>query len=211
MKLRYYMRGLGIGMVVTALVMGIATKEGLPLTDAEIKAKALALGMVEEDSIRLSDIQSSPDPGVHGEETGETGEGLDGTAGEEGLDSMEDESGTASVGTEGAGTDGAGTEDAGTEDMGGSGQAPGQDGTSAGEGAPADGMPSVITIVVEDGAGSYRVCEQLEEAGLVEDAWEYDKYLIDNGCSKKVHAGTHQIPAGAGWEEIMGIITRTGN
>ena len=194
MKLRYYMRGLGIGMVVTALVMGIATKEGLPLTDAEIKAKALALGMVEEDSIRLSDIQSSPDPGVHGE------------AGEEGLDSMEDESGTASVGT-----DGAGTEDAGTEDMGVSGQAPGQDGTSAGEGAPADDMPSVITIVVEDGAGSYRVCEQLEEAGLVEDAWEYDKYLIDNGCSKKVHAGTHQIPAGAGWEEIMGIITRTGN
>jgi len=52
---------------------------------------------------------------------------------------------------------------------------------------------------------------ELEEAGLVEDAWEYDKYLIDNGCSKKVHAGTHQIPAGAGWEEIMGIITRTGN
>ena len=57
MKLKYYLRGLGIGIVVTALLMGFATRERLPLTDAEIKARARALGMVESDSVQLSDIR----------------------------------------------------------------------------------------------------------------------------------------------------------
>ena len=50
MKLRYQMRGLGIGIIVTALLMGVVKGEKLPLSDAEIKAKALELGMVESDS-----------------------------------------------------------------------------------------------------------------------------------------------------------------
>ena len=56
MKLRYQMRGLGIGIMVTALLMGVAGGEKIPLSDAEIKAMALELGMVESDSLRLSDI-----------------------------------------------------------------------------------------------------------------------------------------------------------
>ena len=49
------MRGLGIGIIITALLMGVGTKKGMPLTDAEIKAKALALGMVESDSLKRED------------------------------------------------------------------------------------------------------------------------------------------------------------
>lgn len=48
MKLRYYMRGLGIGIVVTAFIMMIALggkKESM--TDEEIKTRAKQLGMVE--------------------------------------------------------------------------------------------------------------------------------------------------------------------
>lgn len=55
MKLKYYLRGLGIGIVVTALIMGLSTGNTVPMTDAEIKAKAAMLGMVESDSLRLSD------------------------------------------------------------------------------------------------------------------------------------------------------------
>ena len=48
MKLKYYLRGLGIGIAVTALVMGLAlaktTKESM--TDEEIKERAAKLGMV---------------------------------------------------------------------------------------------------------------------------------------------------------------------
>lgn len=56
MKLRYYLRGLGIGIVVTALLMGFtkgATKE--TLSDDEIIARAEALGMVQS-SVLSSDL-----------------------------------------------------------------------------------------------------------------------------------------------------------
>lgn len=62
MKLRYYLRGLGIGIVVTALIMGLSNKDARPLTDAEIKAKAAALGMVESESLKLTDVVLSPEP-----------------------------------------------------------------------------------------------------------------------------------------------------
>lgn len=208
MKLRYYMRGLGIGMVVTALVMGIATRESLPLTDAEIKAKALTLGMVEEDSVRLSDIQPSPGQDIQEEDREEPKEDQSDTARDEEPGSQEGTSGTDGDipgGTESVQESTSDGENVPEEDKSG-------DETSQNDGTGTGGADAgTITITVEDGAGSYKVCEQLEEAGLVEDAWEFDKYLIDNGCSKKVHAGTHRIPAGAGWEEIMKIITKTGN
>lgn len=56
MKLRYYLRGLGIGIVVTALLMGFtkgAVKE--TLSDDEIIARAEALGMVQS-SVLSSDL-----------------------------------------------------------------------------------------------------------------------------------------------------------
>ena len=50
MKLKYYLRGLGIGIAVTALVMGLAlagnTKQSM--TDEEIKERAAAEEYDEE-------------------------------------------------------------------------------------------------------------------------------------------------------------------
>ena len=62
MKLKYYLRGLGIGILVTALIMGFTTRDSRPLTDAEIKAAAAELGMVESDSLRLADLPQEPTP-----------------------------------------------------------------------------------------------------------------------------------------------------
>ena len=49
MNLKYYLRGLGVGIVVTSLILGIglgSRKE--TLSNEEIKERARALGMVEE-------------------------------------------------------------------------------------------------------------------------------------------------------------------
>lgn len=54
MKLKYYLRGLGIGVVVTAIIMSF-TRQPEKLTDAQIKLRALELGMVEESV--LADLQ----------------------------------------------------------------------------------------------------------------------------------------------------------
>ena len=47
MKRKYYLRGLGTGILVTALILIIASGQKETMTDEEVKARARELGMVE--------------------------------------------------------------------------------------------------------------------------------------------------------------------
>ena len=47
MELKYYLRGLGLGIVVTAIIMGIVSSGSSAMTDEEIIARAKQLGMIE--------------------------------------------------------------------------------------------------------------------------------------------------------------------
>lgn len=47
MNLRYYLRGLGLGILVTALILSIAGSKKHSMTDAQIKERAKELGMIE--------------------------------------------------------------------------------------------------------------------------------------------------------------------
>ena len=52
MRLKYYLRGLGIGIVVTAVIMGVSAERQKPvMTDEQIIARAKELGMVEQEGI----------------------------------------------------------------------------------------------------------------------------------------------------------------
>lgn len=51
MRLKYYLKGLGIGMIIAALLMGIAGREPSAMTDEEIKIRAKELGMVEQKTL----------------------------------------------------------------------------------------------------------------------------------------------------------------
>ena len=62
MKLKYYLRGLGIGILVTAVIMGVtqgSRKE--TLSDREIRERATALGMVEPGN-SLADLEAAETP-----------------------------------------------------------------------------------------------------------------------------------------------------
>ncbi|MBO5283984.1 MAG: hypothetical protein J6B43_12835, partial [Lachnospiraceae bacterium] len=54
-RLKYYLRALGIGIVVTALLMGYSQKEPAQLSDEEIRQRAAELGMVEQQGV-LSEL-----------------------------------------------------------------------------------------------------------------------------------------------------------
>ncbi|MCR5001785.1 MAG: hypothetical protein K6A71_08335 [Lachnospiraceae bacterium] len=69
MKLKSYLRGLGTGLFVSAVLMGIATSGRVrELSDAEIKQRAAALGMVEEEKVLVKpsteDVQE-PEPAAN--------------------------------------------------------------------------------------------------------------------------------------------------
>ena len=230
MKLRYYLRGLGIGIIVTALLMGFVTREKLPLTDAEIKARAKALGMVESDSRNLSDLQPPENPARPGNPSGDGSEGSEpsetGNPSGDGSEGFEpSESGNPSGGesegsepSESGNPSGDGSEgpepsaEAGNPPEGGSeGPEPSESGNPSGGGSegsePAE--PQTVTFTVKSGYSSDKVSKLLEEAGLVEDAGEFNRYLVKGGYANRISVGTYEIEVGASMERLAKIITKS--
>lgn len=219
MKRRMYLKGLvrgvGIGMVLTALIMGMTEKAKQPLTDAEVRAKALALGMVDPNSLSLSNVGASSgasQSGGTGDDTKQPddGEGMGTGQTPDETQQPEDEGDIMGTGNSLPET----TEPAATQDESQRTEEP-QTASPIQTPAPSQ-TPEVtptpvvekdtITIVIVRGDSSYTVSRRLEEAGLIESAREYDSYLVDNGYSKTIHTGTYKIPLDATWEEIADII-----
>lgn len=181
MKLKYQMRGLGLGIIVTALLMGVAMGKGIPLSDAEIKAKALELGMVESDSIRLTDLANAspaPEGAVSPEEGGENDSGGAGTSenasGADGTDGLGNPSGTSGSSDNISGVNGADSEENGSGD-GTSGSAS-ESGVQTGSGAGS-----------ESGASS----EQDTDAGAGSGNAASDTGGEDGGDSSSEGNGNH--------------------
>ena len=80
MKLKYYLRGIGIGMIVTTVILMIAfsVHREQPLSDDEIRERAEQLGMIMPEELpvsdKLSDTESSARPDDDQKESGETSE-----------------------------------------------------------------------------------------------------------------------------------------
>lgn len=77
MERKYYLRGLGIGIAVTAIIMGIALSGDKAMTDDEIIARARELGMVE--NTVLTDIDDETGGEENADAQDETG-GIEGAA-----------------------------------------------------------------------------------------------------------------------------------
>lgn len=190
MKRRYYMRGIGISMIVTAILMGVATGGKESLSDEEIKKRALQLGMVEEKATVLSDLknQEGSSPTIVYDEDEEQGsESV--TESTEPDESVEVPENTAT--TESEEVPESTEPDESVEST---------DSTETGE---------TVTITVVRGDSSVSVSRDLEEAGLVESAKDFDRYLCNNGYDKRISVGTYEIPHGSSEEKIAKIITRS--
>ena len=200
MKLRYYMRGLGIGIVVTALIMGVTMDKGRPLSDAEIRAKALTLGMVDADDLNLSDLKEpggpSEGPGAQGTGNPSESPAVQGTEGPSGNPEAQ--------GTESPSGSPAPQQTEGPAESPEAQQTTTPPHTTL---APEEtGAAETVTIRIVRGDSSYTVSRRLEEAGLVDDAGEYDTYLVNHGYAQSIRTGTYQIPVDASWEEIAQMI-----
>ena len=204
MKLRYYLRGLGIGIIVTALMMGIATRDNAPMTDAEIKAAAYALGMVDSNSIKLSDIRTTEEPGDNNE-----AENAENAA--ESSEAENAENAAESSEAENAENAAESSEAENAEDTAGSSEAEnvGDNTEDTGNSGENEEPGETASITIKSGSGSRTVCNQLKEAGLIEDAGAFDQYLVDNGYSRRICVGTYKIESGSDWEKIAKIITKT--
>lgn len=198
MKLKYYLRGLGIGILITTVILSLAGIGRKNMTDEEVVKRAKELGMVE--STLLSDL---PDQTKAEEvrptepETSEQENSAEPEAGP-GPETSEPETLEPEVSPELE-------ESASTPETP---AAPEETPVSPEDGNPDTPAGETVTLVIGRGESSTTVSKNLKKAGIVEDAAAFDRFLCNNGYDKKIITGTYEIPYGASEEEIAKIITR---
>lgn len=201
MNLKYYLRGLGIGILVTALVLIAAPREKEVLSDTEIRERAIQLGMVDGNSLTLAAMKENTATETKESET--TRESTDATK------ESEATQGGTEVTKEGEATQESSeaTKESETvqESTGVTKESEVvQESTEATESSSTD---EHAKIVIKSGANSYSVAKDLETAGVIADAKSFDRYLCDNGYSRRISTGTYEIAFGTTEEEIAKIIT----
>lgn len=195
MKLKYYLRGLGIGIIVTTIVLTISNATGgKSMSDEDVIKRAEALGMVmEEDASgsRLKDQMQDTQ-----EETAATE-----------ADTQEDTT-AAEADTQDAGQN---TDDTQATDESMDGQ--NTDGQEADaqtqEETPVQNQEAdaqSYMLVVNAGAVCRQICDELQDNGVIDNSEELRKYLGDNGYAKQISPGNYEIPYGASFEEIAQIL-----
>ncbi len=200
MNLKYYLRGLGVGIVVTSLILGIglgSRKEAL--SNEEIKDRARALGMVEESSITVAEaaVQQEEEAVDDPELLNDVDAELKDDAADK-ADAETEVSATPEVSSEPEVSAGA-TAETDNETAPGATPKAGDDTAETRE---------IVDITINPGEGSYAISRKLEQSGLIDDASEYDAYLCDNGYHTKLRAGVHKIPMGSTREEIAKLLCR---
>ena len=203
MKLKYYLRGLGIGILITTVILSLAGIGRKNMTDEEVVKRAKELGMVE--STLLSDL---PDQTKAEEvrptepETPEPETSLQPETSEQ-ENSAEPETSEPETSEPEASPEPEESDSTPETPV-----APEETPVSPEDGNPDTPAGETVTLIIGRGESSTTVSKNLKKAGIVEDAAAFDRFLCNNGYDKKIITGTYEIPYGASEEEIAKIITR---
>lgn len=196
MKLKYYLRGLGIGIIVTAIIMGVAAKDKNVMTDEEIKARAMELGMIEQKV--LSDISNTSAP-----------------IEEEQILQPPTQEPTKAPMTEQEELPGI-TNTPEPQETPEAQETPEPQVTPEPEKTPEptqepENEPQIeetVTLEIKSGETSWSISKALYEMGMVDSASSFDSFLCQNGYDKTIRIGKFVISKGATYEEIAKIIAR---
>lgn len=205
------MRGLGIGIIVTAMIMSF-TRQPQELTEAQIKAKARELGMVEENvlaDLKKDDVIIQEETEKKDIENAETSEEItetevtfEGVTEENTIDEEVVSENTVNEETMSETTDVENNSDENTGEI-----IPEEENNQENVIEEAEELSEkYVVISINGGNGSEIVSKRLYEAGLVSSEEEYNKFLVKNGYDRKLRVGNHEIPVGATEEEIAKIL-----
>lgn len=218
MERRYYLRGLGLGILITAIIMGVAQRGSKEMSDEEVRQRARELGMIE--NTVLSEPVAEPEADAEQAETDlaaaeekseEAAPADTEPVTEDTQEAAADEQDTQEQTDAEDSQEQADAVDAQAEPEQADAQTALEEETEQSTGAQsetktaASGEAQIFTI--DKGDSSVSVAQKLEQAGLISSAASYDRFLCDNGYDKKIRAGEYTIPADAGDEQIARIIT----
>ena len=211
MKLKFYLRGLGIGLIVATIIMGLHSgQRTTELTDAQIRSRAQELGMIDG-----SVLTDRSDGGAESESE-ENNASSDQTMDEAGTEISQEVNEGKSASTAAVSSVAIQAQTA-TE-------AKEYDSATSASSTANEQVTAVVAtdhqtdskssaeeatvIVIPQGAGSDVISTILEHAGLIDSSATFNRYLIDRGLDRHIRTGSKSIPGGASYEEIASIITQ---
>lgn len=233
MKIKYLLRGIGIGAILaTAIMYFIYGKSDKALSDDEIRAKARELGMMTVNEFQDKELNSLKDKlpelsEIKVDEKTET-DGDKDKASDTSKNTPSEKGGKAGKSEKNGDNAGKTTDSeenkAGNSESGNAGTKPtGADGTKAdktkadktkttdaGNGGSKDRKEETgkITFSITTGMSSEKVAASLKSLGLVDNGAEFNKYLVNNGYADKIKVGTFELRIGQSYAEIAAELTK---
>ncbi len=267
MKFKYYLRGAGIGIMVSTVILSVAFLFQDNMSDAEVIQRAMELGMVMEENTggngtladmpktdaSVADNEAQAD-GQAGPSSAQDGQGQNGkqdsdskmpdSGSEDGQSSASDPENGQTQDTPSSKSD-TGDNDATGQDTAadnhgsekntdqkttdGKPDKNKQDEKEPGENSPDDGesdnpdsgkaansepadepgtdSKDSVQIVVAAGDVSRIVSDKVRDAGLVENADEFNDFLGVHGYANLLQPGTYEIEKGSTFKQIADILT----
>ena len=207
MRLKYFLRGAGTGVVVTAILFMIL----LTALDWGPRSESRQVENAAEDGTNQLVGEDGQDYlEAEKQKAEEEGEDSETTGTSEASDAAET-SGTTDAAEKAETTDAAEaaqasenvTEDSAASDT----SAATAEGSSSD--STSDKKPSVtktVTFSIRDGEGSDGIAANLETLGLVDDASKFNDYLSANGYDRKLRTGTFKIATGLSYADLAKLL-----
>lgn len=180
MKLKYYLRGAGIALIIMSLIWMISSAfSTTTMSKSQIESEAKKLGMVypDEKGTIADNMESEDDK------------------------NSEDNAAAQANGTDNAtGTDANATDVNATDANATDANANGTD--TNGEGAPGE----TVEFTISRGETSSIISNHLQEQGIVDNAEAFDKFLTLSNDDNFLQPGTYTITKGSTFEEIANAL-----
>ena len=207
MNIKSYIKGIGVGVIVTALILIIAGNMNKGMSDADVIKRAKELGMVE--AAAVSDTKTNDNETVNVDDKTDKNENTVTNSDEktdENVNVMPDSNDNAIVDSD----DKASVIDndvTDSDDIQNQTNADEDNSNSVEETTPEENSVSTdegetVKVEVKSGMSSESVSLAVKNAGLVENDSEFNKYLCENGYDKRLRVGSFDIPAGSDFETI---------
>ena len=214
MRLKYFLRGVGIGILVTTIILTETHASERRMSDSEVIDRAIELGM------SFSASHSGQQSGAEEASSDESSTGQE-TSGDDVTDDLQHDSetetemgsqspsetvsestsdGEASPGKESEAVTGMTTQ-AITETTETTTELTTEN-NNASSAAGVMNNEVTCTINITKGMSSRTVCDMLKQNGIIEDAADFDRYLIKTGYDDKIRVGEVEVNSGMTYEEL---------
>ena len=227
--MRRFLQGLGIGLLVAAIVMGIGTRSAVSSSSNEnVIERARELGMVfpreagDDEVEKLA--ESSDEPAAEPEDEtasgGAVGAGVGGDSDTEvsaaPTESVEPEKSEAPTADPSASPETSGEPEKSPKPSKKpkKSASPAPSGSSDPNATPRHhkNLPqgTRVTFEVRSGLLSSSVAREMYEQGIIADMWAFDHYIENHGLGQSIIAGTYELEVGDSYANIARIITHGG-